>query len=220
MHGALGQVLLKQGRFAEARDATRRALDLLPKRDSLRPLAIQQLQTCERLLALDKKLPAILKGEAKPANAQEGAQLADLCREYKKRYVAAVRLYTDAFAANPKMAEPPLPHRYNAACSAVLAGTGQGRDAAKLDDKERARLRQQALTWLRADLTAWCELLDKEPENARTSVEKMMQHWQQDADFARVRGDALAKLPEAERNEWRKLWEDVAELLKKAQEKK
>jgi len=47
-----------------------------------------------------------------------------------------------------------------------------------------------------------------------------MQHWQQDTDFTNVRGDALAKLPEAERNEWRKLWEDVAELLKKAQEKK
>src|SRR5215472_4056243 len=42
--------------------------------------------------------------------------------------------------------------RYNAANAAALAGCGQGEDAAKLNDNERTRLRQQALTWLRADL--------------------------------------------------------------------
>ncbi len=41
----------------------------------------------------------------------------------------------------------------------------------------------------------------------------MMQHWQQDKDFAGVRGPkALARLPEAERHEWQKLWQDVAAL--------
>ena len=45
-----------------------------------------------------------------------------------------------------------------------------------------------------------------------------MQHWQQDTDFAGVRGpEALAKLPEAERQEWQKLWAEVAELLAEAQ---
>ena len=48
-----------------------------------------------------------------------------------------------------------------------------------------------------------------------------MQHWQQDTDFAGVRGtDVIAKLPEAERQEWQKLWNDVADLLKRAQAKK
>jgi len=42
-----------------------------------------------------------------------------------------------------------------------------------------------------------------------------------DRDFAGVRGDeALAKLPEAERHEWRKLWQDVAELERRATETK
>jgi hypothetical protein len=36
-------------------------------------------------------------------------------------------------------------YRYNAAS---LAACGHGADAAKLDDKERARLCSQALTWL------------------------------------------------------------------------
>jgi hypothetical protein len=38
--------------------------------------------------------------------------------------------------------------------------------------------------------------------------------------IAGVRGDALAKLPEAERQEWQKLWDDVEALRKRAAEKK
>ena len=41
-------------------------------------------------------------------------------------------------------------HRYNAACAAALAACGQGNDADNLDGKECARLRGQALDWLRA----------------------------------------------------------------------
>ena len=44
-----------------------------------------------------------------------------------------------------------------------------------------------------------------------------MQAWLNDSSFNGVRGDeALAKLPEAERREWRKLWEEVEELRKRA----
>jgi hypothetical protein len=47
----------------------------------------------------------------------------------------------------------------------------------------------------------------------------MLRHWQQDPDLAGVRDAAeLEKLPEAERAEWKKLWEDVAALLKKCGE--
>ena len=46
-------------------------------------------------------------------------------------------------------------------------------------------------------------------------------HWQTDPDLAGVRDkSALAKLPEAERPEWAKLWADVAALLVKAGPKK
>ena len=48
-----------------------------------------------------------------------------------------------------------------------------------------------------------------------------MQHWQEDSDLVSVRdAAALDNLPEAERAEWKKLWADVAELLKKAESKK
>jgi hypothetical protein len=46
-----------------------------------------------------------------------------------------------------------------------------------------------------------------------------MQHWLRDGDFNGVRGpEALAKLPEAERAGWQKLWADVAATLARAQQ--
>ena len=51
----------------------------------------------------------------------------------------------------------------------------------------------------------------------RRSVIGCLGHWQQDTDFAGVRGtEALAKLPEAEQADWTKLWQDVAALGKQA----
>jgi hypothetical protein len=50
---------------------------------------------------------------------------------------------------------------------------------------------------------------------------KRMQHWLQDADFTGVRGPkSLAQLPEAERKEWQKLWEEVEALRMRAMGKR
>jgi hypothetical protein len=99
----------------------------------------------------------------------------------------------------------------------VLAAAGQGKDADKLDDKERTRLRKQALDWLRADLVMWSELLEKATPQQRTVVQKTLAHWKRDADLTTVRDkEPLAKLPEAEREAWQKLWADVDALLAKA----
>jgi hypothetical protein len=46
----------------------------------------------------------------------------------------------------------------------VLAGCGQGRDAADLDEESRAGFRHQALGWLRAELEAQRRLLEAHPE--------------------------------------------------------
>jgi serine/threonine-protein kinase len=74
-HGALGQALLLQGRFTEARDSTRRCLQLLPLRHPLRALASQQLRRCERLLVLEARLPAGQGLDAGPLSAPERAHL-------------------------------------------------------------------------------------------------------------------------------------------------
>src|SRR5262249_55961220 len=111
--------------------------------------------------------------------------------------------------------------RFDAAWVAVQAGCGHCVDADKLDGGRRARLRHKAHEWLKAELDACRQLLEKEPEKARPVIVRQMRHWQQDKDFAGVRGpEALAKLPEAERAEWTKLWQDVSTLGKQAAEGK
>jgi hypothetical protein len=54
----------------------------------------------------------------------------------------------------------------------------------------------------------------------RDGVRAAMRSWQIDTDFAGVRGQAaLAKLPDAERQRWQKLWSDVADTLARAEGK-
>jgi hypothetical protein len=157
----------------------------------------------------------LLAGTDAPASAAEGLEVAKLCSQ-KGLKCASARFYEEAFAKEPKLAAKDGWAHYSAACAAALAGCGQGKDAGKLDYKERARLRRLALGWLRADLKVWGGLLEKGPSSADVA----MKHWLADRDFAGVRGkEALGKLPEGERREWEKLWSDVAGLLARAQTK-
>jgi hypothetical protein len=190
----LGQTLLEQGRYAEARASTRRALDLLPPGAPLRRVVQRQLQQCEALLALDRKLAAVLGGEASPAGAGEAVALAWLCRRpARKRHAAAARLYADAFAADPRLADDlARSHRYDAACSAVLAAAGQDTEAGRLPDKVVGMFRGWALGWLRADLRAYTRLAGGRDPKAKEAVRRRLGHWQQDADLVSVRDPAGA----------------------------
>jgi tetratricopeptide (TPR) repeat protein/serine/threonine protein kinase len=220
-HCNLGLVLRRQGQLAETLACLKRGHELGSKRPDWRYPSAQWVRQAERLVALDRKLAAVLKDPGQPADAAERLAFAQLCQQYKKLPRAAARFYADAFAAEPKLAaDLRAGHRYNAACAAALAAAGQGEDAMKLADEERTRLRQQALDWLRVDLAAWTQVLDKGPPQARQVLAQTLQHWQKDADFAALREKAaLDKLPAAERDSWQRLWADVAALLQRAQEK-
>jgi tetratricopeptide (TPR) repeat protein len=222
-HCHLGHVLGLQGRFSESLAAYQRGHELGSKQPGWRYPSSEWVRQAEQLVVLDTKLPRILSGEAQPAGAGECLAIARLCQMHKKLNAEAARFYVEAFAADPKLADDlRSSHRHNAACAAALAGCGQGEDAVKLDDKDRTRLRRQALTWLRADITAWSNLLAKQPAKAgngmdfKSVLQKTKQHWQQDADFAGLRGDALARLPQAERESWQQLWADAEQTLSKA----
>jgi serine/threonine protein kinase len=174
------------------------------------------VRQCDHFVQLDDLLAAILKGEALPAGDGVCAELADFCRQ-QRRHASAVRFLTAAFTADPRLAaDPRAAHRYQAAGAAALAGRGEGKEAARLGAEERARLRGQALEWLRADLDAWTALLANGRPADRKSVEAALRSWQQDAALAGVRGDDIAKLPAAERAAWRQFWTDAAALLTKA----
>jgi tetratricopeptide (TPR) repeat protein len=220
-HGNLGQALLLQGHLREARDSTRRCLQLLPPRHPRRSFVSQQLRQCERLLVLDARLPCLLQGKVQVASPAEGLEYAALCY-LKKLSSAAVRLCAEAFATDPKLEDNlAADHRYFAACSAALAAAGQGQDAIQLTAQERARLRRQALTWLRADLTRWTKVLETGIPRARKIVKEKLQHWQRNSDLAGIRDAAwLVNLPTEELHACRRLWADVETLLKRAHGRK
>jgi tetratricopeptide (TPR) repeat protein len=219
-HCNLGLRLRDQGRLSESLESLRRGHALGSKRPGWPYPSAQWVRETERQLAQEKKLLAFRKGEYKPTDSTVRIALAGVCNA-KKLYRAAAGLYADAFAADSQLADDTIAgHRYNAACCAALAGCGKDADAAKLGDKEKARLRGQAMSWLRADLALRGKQMDSGKPADRAAVQAIMQHWQNDSDLVGVRDkETLAKLPEQEREEWQKLWADMEALRKKAEEK-
>jgi serine/threonine-protein kinase len=174
-----------------------------------------------RLAALAGKLPAILTGEAAPANPGEAVTLAGMCQGHKKRHGAAARLYADAFATEPRLAaDLDQQYRYNAACSALLAAAGQGGDARLLPDRVVCMFRRWALSWLRDDLKAYTHLAGQNHTAMQQMVRQQLAHWRRDPDLASVRDDkALSRLPENERAAWQALWRDADQLARRLEKK-
>jgi serine/threonine protein kinase/tetratricopeptide (TPR) repeat protein len=244
---SIGELLSDLGRRKEALQAYRRALSLDPKfayarhncgivlkelgkleeaRDEFseavthghRP-AIQYLRHCQQLIAIRKRLPAVLAGKDRPNDAAELLALAILCQsDSERRYVASAGFYAEAFRAKPPLARDlGTNNRYNAACSAVLAGFGQGVDGATLDEAAKAKFRRQALDWLNADLALWSKLLNSWFPSSRAKALEMLRHWRLESDLLNVRyAGFLATISAAEREEWVKLWGEVEASLKKA----
>jgi len=214
----LAHALRQQERYKEALPAMRRGHELGSHESGWSyPSAFWVLET-QQWIALDEKLAALGRGKGSPGSAREQLALAEFCAANKKRYAAAARFYAGAFAADPKLADQlSVPRRYKAACAAVRAANGEGKDAADLDQLQRRRLRSQALDWLTAELKAWTLRLEKNP-GSKTTVAKTLQHWQDDADLAGVRDDKLlANLPAEEHSVWQRLWADVAALRARAE---
>jgi hypothetical protein len=180
------------------------------------------VQEAERLVALDAKLPDVLRGQVQPADNHERVGLANLCQQpYKRLYAASARLWQAAFATEPNLADDlTARHRYDGARAAALAGCGSGEEAAKSNEQESARWRQQAIDWLKADLSLHVKRFETGKPDDRAEVQKTLRHWQSDTDLAGVRDSAgLAKLPERERQLWQKLWAEVEAVLAKANSK-
>jgi serine/threonine-protein kinase len=204
----LGRALRGRADFAGAVDACERGMALLDTEDSRRETFERERRQAQRLLDAEGKLPAILAGKAKPADANERLLLAHLCQRYLDRHAAAARFYAEVFA-EVKPADVPIGPRYLAACSAARAAAGLARDAAGLDEGARARLRQQALAWLEAELALWKKVDGKAPRQVPRS-------WLEDEDLAGVRSrSALKKLPAEERAAWLRLWAGVRDLAGK-----
>ncbi len=216
VHSGFGDALANNGQWdqaiAEFREVNR--LHKLVYGQDPDP-AHDTLPKVERLARLDKRFQAVLEGKDRARDAAECLGFAQLCSlPYRQQYAAAVRFFGEAFTRQPDLTEDlDANHRYNAARLAALAGCGQGRDAAGLDGKELARLRRQALDWLRSDLAARERQLDKHPGWVAADLRR----WLADPVFLGVRGpEWLGKPPADERQLWQKLWDDVASTLARA----
>jgi tetratricopeptide (TPR) repeat protein len=210
----LGSVLRAQGRCTESLAAFRRWQEVGSRQPGWRQPSAAWVRETERLAALDDRLGLVLAGEAEPRDATERLALAKFCHEYKRIYATAARLCAEAFAAEPHRARDLRnSHRSNAARVAALAGCGKGADAAALAEAERARLRRQALDWLRADLADWSRLPTNIPAQVNATRQRL-QRWLLESDFDGVRGPALKKLPAAEQEAWRRLWADIERTLR------
>jgi serine/threonine protein kinase/tetratricopeptide (TPR) repeat protein len=220
-HCNLGLALWRhQGEFREALEELRRGHELGSRGPRWRYPSAQWVRQCERLVELDGQLAGFLERKATPAGPGERLELAELC-SLKRLNRAAARFFEEAFVVQPRLADDlDARHRYNAACHAAMAGCGQDRDADQVAEPERARLRRQALDWLRADLAAYAKKLESSKPEDATLVQQQMRHWLVDSDLARVRGsEALARFPEGEREQWQKLWDDVAATLARTEDK-
>jgi hypothetical protein len=175
------------------------------------------VRDCQRQVALDARLPALVRGEAQPADAAERLAVAQMCAD-KALHAAAARFWTAAFQADAHLADDSRAgHRQHAARSAALAGCGRGQDDPPTDDGARRRLRRQALAWLRSELAAYDRLLERRRPRDRDLVISRLSRWRGDSAWAPLRDPAaLGQLPEPERLAWQALWSEVEALSRRA----
>lgn len=153
----------------------------------------------EPMARWEGKLPAVLRGELKPTTGAEFADLAGYCAGFDKRYALAARFAADGLAADPGLYANAQRISDFAGWS-VQAGVGHGADAADLTAEERARLRRQALAWLR-------QAVDR-PASTGPGLRAAL--LRTNPDLRPVRDAAeLAKLPPDERGEWDRFWKGL-----------
>jgi serine/threonine-protein kinase len=216
-HYRLAFALRTLGDYAGSEASIRRSHELGSKIRGWSAPTAEWLGEAERLSALERRLPAVIRGKDRPIDGTERLTMADMAAR-KQLHAAAVRLYEEAFAAQPALADDlRAGHRLAAARCAAQSGTGAGKDDPPPDAETRARLRALALDWLRADLTATDNSLDAANEQTRSGIRTRLHQWRADAGFKAVRESKdLDQLPDAERGGWRKFWGDVDSLFSRA----
>jgi tetratricopeptide (TPR) repeat protein len=210
----LGNVLLQKGDFADAVQMRGKGHELGSRKTDWRYPSALWVAEAERMLALSRRLPAVLQGKDWPHDNLERLTLAQMAYN-GKRYVGATTLWAEALKNDPKIADDrQAQHRYNAACAAALAAAGK--DKPPLDEAAKVRWRKQAVDWMKSELAIWTKLLETGPTQTRQSVTGILEHWKEDPDLVSIRDPAsLSKLPEPERKACQALWAEVDALLAK-----
>jgi eukaryotic-like serine/threonine-protein kinase len=220
-HAELAALLMSDGKIEEAMAEFRRALDLEPPDSPLAVEAARRLADAERHALLAERLPRVISGEEQPDGGEDYLSYADFACG-RRLYAAAVRLYERAMADDPKIFDPrSSDHRFRAACAAAQAGCDLGFDQPAPDDAGRARLRAEALAWLKADLAAWSDAIAGDESAERDRALDALSRWKSSPNLEEVRGPSrLSRLRLSEQAEWRAFWNEVDTLISKAQSRR
>ncbi len=194
LYAALGTAHAQQGQSDEAVAAFAQGLALATDRAGK-----------ARIIAAAAPLPGVLEKLAERADNSERLTFAQIAFDQKK-FALATRLWAEALASDPKLGDDrEKQHRYNAARAAALAAAGPGKDEPPLDEAAKAKLRGQALDWLKAEFAA------RTKQEPRAGMVQILWRWQQDSDLAGIRDNAaLGKLPAEEQQAFTEFWADVA----------
>jgi serine/threonine-protein kinase len=202
----------RKGEIDEARKTLAAAIvrfDWSPRHADRRDHFIVHILRREAEAVILPGLPAFLEGKYQPRDNTDRLALLGVCR-FKNLNATSARLYADAFAAEEKLVDERLGHRYSAACVAALAGCGIGDDASKLSEAERMQWRKQARQWLRNELTSLAQRVD-DASISRAALDKLLAQWQSNPELAGIRDrTALENLSAVEREECAALWNRVA----------
>jgi serine/threonine-protein kinase len=216
-----GELLVTQGRFSAALERLKWATALYRSQGVALPDYYPELieEVIGVLARQDRTLRGLVRPDAPDAAPPTCFELAVAARAAGLPATAAM-LYRAMFLVDEDYAaDPSSNHVFDAACAAVAAATSPPHQAdLPLDKESRTAWRKHARKWLRADLTARATVAGQGVAGNRAHLEKSLERWRSHPDLASVRRpEALAKLPDKEREAWAKLWEDVDSLLKSEQ---
>jgi tetratricopeptide (TPR) repeat protein len=214
-HGELGWTYEYKGDLDSAILEFEEAMRLFPGSDYWKPYASRAARMKE-LLPL---LKDVIAGQTQPKTPDDATVMALCCAlPFQNRYACSVRLYERAFKEDPKLADDMvIQHRWYAACYAARAARGDGVDAPQ-DPIERARLRNLAYAWLRADLTIHVKKATSSSRPDRNNVLDQLNEWLHETEIRELRAPKLLeKLPADESKKWLAFWDEVRATFDAAQ---
>jgi tetratricopeptide (TPR) repeat protein len=206
-HSSLGAALLMQGRRDEAIGQFEQALSIDPKlapaHYNLGVALRARGQTDEAIDQFQKVL------RLDPKHAQAHIILGNAMYA-KGRFADAIHHFQQALSIDAKAPVQSAlgDSLYATARADVQTAAGQPSDKGRRGEAERAGLRRQALDQLRATLDLKIKM-----RNDGKMLDWSFSTWQTDPALISVRDPAeLAKLPDAERDDWQRFWAEVAAL--------
>jgi serine/threonine-protein kinase len=206
-HANLASVLNRQGKVDEALAHFRQAVLIEPKGTVIWfnfGLALRDIGRSDEAIDCFRQIIGLDPKDA-TARCQLGATLRDMGRAQE-----AIDYFEQALRLDPKLATAQAGLQtslFAAGRAAILMASGQSAAAEPLTESERAGKRRRALAWLRANLALRAQTISE----GRTSWS--VEPWQIDRGLASVRDpQELAKIPDDEREQWRRFWTEVATI--------